>query len=349
LKKYELESFLKSFWLFFISITILVGALFYLSYQKELQTLDTNLASKMRICSYTLDCKEFEIDFKPKQNLLPYKLYKSNKKISSYYPIPNSQKNFLELYILKKDYEKTVNSIKNKYIKYYIIITIIIIVLSILFSFYTLYPLKKALILTQEFSKDILHDFNTPLSTIRLNLYMLKQELGENKKITRIENSLTKILNLQENLKIYLKGHKLQKETFFLDEVIKESILNIEKNYPDISYDINLPKLKINTNKNAFKRIIDNLISNASKYNKKDGKVQIFIENSILHVKDNGKGIKNPSKVFERFYKEQERGIGIGLHIVKKLCNELGIKISLKSKINKGSDFYLDLKNLINQ
>jgi len=77
--------------------------------------------------------------------------------------------------------------------------------------------------------------------------------------------------------------------------------------------------------------------------------VHIFIrfEGENLIIEDTGKGIKNPKKVFERFYKEQERGIGIGLHIVKKLCDELGIAISLTSKVGEGSRFILNLHPII--
>ena len=80
---------------------------------------------------------------------------------------------------------------------------------------------------------------------------------------------------------------------------------------------------------------------------KKNGKVILKVEKNILQIEDTGKGIKNPSKVFTRFYKEQERGIGIGLHIVKKLSDELGININVDSVVGRGTVFSLDLKNLI--
>ncbi len=51
-------------------------------------------------------------------------------------------------------------------------------------------------------------------------------------------------------------------------------------------------------------------------------------------------------RIFERFYKEQDRGIGIGLHIVKKLCEELKIKVKVESKIAQGSTFSLNLSAL---
>jgi len=54
LSKVELESFLKSFLLFFISLGTLLGILFYLNYQKDVQTLDEQLFSQMRVCSFDL-------------------------------------------------------------------------------------------------------------------------------------------------------------------------------------------------------------------------------------------------------------------------------------------------------
>lgn len=68
-------------------------------------------------------------------------------------------------------------------------------------------------------------------------------------------------------------------------------------------------------------------------------------EKKLLSIKDSGKGIANPSKIFNRFYKEQERGIGIGLHIVKKLCDELKIGIDVKSELGVGTTFTLKLTN----
>ncbi len=69
----------------------------------------------------------------------------------------------------------------------------------------------------------------------------------------------------------------------------------------------------------------------------------IVLQDSSLFVHDTGKGIKKPSKVFDRYYKEQERGIGIGLHIVKKLCDELQIPINIQSKENEGTKIGLML------
>ncbi len=347
MKKVEKESLLKSFLLFFLSQTLLAGALFFLNYQKELQSLDENIFSKMRLCSFSLQCKEFQFDFVPKKQYELYKLYKDDDALSAYFSIPNATRNALKIYLPKKKYMQEVKTLQRTLLLNFFIVVIIIAILSVLFALYALFPLRKALHVTEEFIKDILHDFNTPLATLRLNVSMLKSETGENTKIDRIENSVQNILNLQSNLRSYLHSHVAQKELFDLKSLLEKRVSLIDNSYKDIDFTMNVQNIQLNTNKDAFSRIIDNLLSNAAKYNKKNGKVYISSHKNILEIEDTGKGIQNAHRVFERFYKEQDRGIGIGLHIVKKLCDELHIDISLQSEPGKGTVFRLNLQNII--
>ena len=349
MKKVEVESLVKSFLLFFISQTLLVGALFFVEYNKELQTLDESLFNEMRVCSYDLKCDDFGIDFVAKDKYELYKPYNNDNELSAYFPIGGSQENVLKIYYDAQKYTAAQKVVKNDLLFSFLVISLVVVLLSSIFSLYTLSPLRNALKLTEEFIKDILHDFNTPLSTLRLNTSMLKDEIGENKKILRIENSVRNILSLQSNLHSYLTNHAAQKETFSLSELLSERIETMESNYKDIDFVVDVKGVNVHTNKKAFSRIVDNLLSNAAKYNKADGTVICTFKNEILAITDNGKGIENPKKVFDRFYKEQERGIGIGLHIVKKLCDELYIDISLTSVVDKGSTFSLNLSKLHNK
>ena len=218
---------------------------------------------------------------------------------------------------------------------------------SLLFAYYALMPLRKALRLNEEFVKDILHDFNTPISSMRINLKLFKREIGENQKIQRLENNIETILSLQNNLQIFLKGIPTQSESFSLKELAEDRVHYFKILYPDIVYNISLGKTVLETNKDAFTRILDNLLSNAGKYNIANGQVSITLKDSYLFISDTGKGIKNPSKVFDRYYKEQDRGIGIGLHIVKKLCDELRVPIKVKSKEGQGTTIVLNLSKII--
>jgi len=323
----------------------LIGTIYYINHMKEIQTLDERVFSEMRICSFDLACEKYKINFVLTQDRELYRLYKTPQALSSYFAIPNSTLNSMEIYYPVEKYNLELKEIlKESLISLFFAMSAVLI-FSILFSLYTLYPLRNALHLTQEFVKDILHDFNTPLSTLRLNASMLDKEGIKSAKISRIQKSVQTILNLQENLRAYLNNTALQKEELDLGELITHRLEILSISYGRLHLQNRVAKRVVFTNRDAFTRIIDNLLSNAAKYNKEDGTVEVYMEDrdNVLCIKDSGKGIKNPAKVFDRFYKEQDIGIGIGLHIVKKLSQELGIELKIKSAINQGTTFYLKL------
>ncbi len=346
MKRVEKESFLKSFALFFISQVILLAALFFINYQRELQNLEAKIFSDMRICSYDLACKEYTIDFAAKKNQELYRLYKKKEGLYSYFSLPGSDKNYLEISLPQNKYNEKIKKLRHRYIMMFFLTISVAALLSALFALYALNPLRNALHLTEEFIKDILHDFNTPLTTLRLNLSILQKEFQNNKNIKRAQNAIETLLSLQSNLRSYLHAHTLQKETCYLDTLIKNRIDLLASSYKNISIEQKLPHIPLHCNKDAFIRIFDNIFSNALKYNKQNGKVFVSYEKGILTIEDTGKGIQDTKKVFDRFYKEQDRGIGIGLHIVKKLCEELGITLSLESHLGKGTKFTLDITAL---
>jgi len=346
LKKVELESFFKSFSIFFISIGILIGTIYYINYTKEIQKLDDEIFSKMKICSYDLKCEEYKINFVLTQEQELYKLYKIKDALFSYFPIPSSVQNRLEISLDLEKYNDIIKEMQKQTIIGLLFVMVVVLLLSGIFALYSLYPLRNALHLTEEFVKDILHDFNTPLSTLRLNSSMLEKEFGSNSKISRIQRSVQTILDLQINLRSYLNNVVSQKEELDLVELLKQRVVMAQISYENITYINRVGKKKIFTNTEAFSRVLDNLLSNAGKYNKTDGTVEIYLssDGKVLSIKDSGKGIQKPQKVFDRFYKEQERGVGIGLHIVKKLCDELDIKVKVESEVGKGSIFHLELE-----
>ena len=347
LRRVEKESLLKGFLLFFLSQSLLVSALFFLHYTEGVHALDEQIYSQMRLCSLDLHCEGFILDFVAKKERELYRLYKDDEGLHGYFPIPGSYKNVLKTSLEQKRYEQQVIQLRHETLWMFVLVELIVALLSLLFVLYALAPLRNALLLTEEFVKDILHDVNTPLSTLRLNLSMLKENYNNEPKIERMERSIQSILSLQSNLRAYLHSHERQKEHFLLDSLLQERLAFIEGNYPHIQCSMKPSFLEISCNKDAFVRVVDNLLSNAAKYNKKGGSVTLYVQDNALYIEDTGKGIKNPKKVFERFYKEQERGVGIGLHIVKKLCDELGIVVSLQSEVGSGSRFRLDLSNLI--
>ncbi len=322
--------------------------LFYFQFAKEQKRLNDTLLSQMRLCSFSLTCKDFKLDFilKDKQQL--YTLQSDKDAYFSFFPISQSDEYFLKFSYLQEKYAKDISKIEEKVLQNFLFVSIIIAILSTLFSLYALYPLRSALHLTREFVRDILHDFNTPLSTLRLNIAMLKSDVGENTKIERLEQSIETTLSLQENLRSYLEQHAQNPELFELHSLLESQILQVQKLYPKIHFTLEKKHLELFCNRSAFARITDNLLSNAAKYNKKNGKVHLYIDiiRKELVISDTGHGIKNPQKIFRRFYTEHTQGMGIGLHIVQKLCDEMGITVTVKSQEKKGSHFTLSLSKL---
>jgi len=347
LKTYEIESFLKSFLIFFILLVILLAINFWHELQERKAQIEEKIQIEMQLCAYTVHCEGLATDFVEKVDDKEENILYQDGDFYSYFKVPTADKYLMKVVYPKTSYLTRVKKLERRTIRKFLLYSLFAAFISFLFSFYALMPLRKALHLNEEFVKDILHDFNTPISSMLINLKLFKREVGENRKIQRLENNIETILSLQNNLQIFLKGIPTQSELFNLKELVENRVNYFQILYPDVVYDIVLDKTVLQSNKDAFTRILDNLLSNAGKYNVANGHVSITLREHYLVISDTGKGIKNPSKVFDRYYKEQDRGIGIGLHIVKKLCDELRVSIKIKSKENQGTAVELNLAKMI--
>ena len=103
-------------------------------------------------------------------------------------------------------------------------------------------------------------------------------------------------------------------------------------------------------NEDAY-QLFKNLIENAIKYNKPEGKIRIYLNAQMkeISIADTGIGIplQHQSRVFERFYRVDKAkskelgGTGLGLAIVKHICNNYQIKMVLESTEQIGTKFTL--------
>ncbi len=115
----------------------------------------------------------------------------------------------------------------------------------------------------------------------------------------------------------------------------------------------------VKADKQRITQVLTNLIDNAIKYGKENGKIIVEIEEDKKHfhvsVEDDGPGIQpeHISRIFERFYrvdKSRSRdtgGTGLGLAIVKHILNAHNSKITVTSKIDKGTTFKFKLAKII--
>jgi len=338
--------FIIGFLIFFLLQSVFVAIIAYKNYKEYKYQYDLFIRSKIELTSYKLKSDTYKISFikaDPKLKLL--KFYKTDKEIFMLFKIPFSKKFYLKISLPIDKYNHQIEKIKMRVFREFMIYIVGVFFLSIVFTFILLLPIKKAYELNEVFIKDILHDFNTPISSIRINLYLLKKLNIENKYLKNIDLAIKIILNLEQNLKLYLLNQKQKPECFLLDNIINEKIDFYSQLYPYVKVINHIKGIKIYTDKFAFERIIDNILSNAFKYNKKNGMLHICKKWDCLIIKDTGKGIKEPSNVFKKFYKENERGLGIGLNIVYKFSKMLKIPLILRSIPKKGTTVILDLKN----
>ena len=348
MSRVEIESFIKSFLLFFISLASITALRYYEMYENKIYLFEERLFSQMKISSFNNEPTNFIVTNVPKSSDKISNVFSFNKnQIFVLFEMKDLNNSLVKVsYPLNsflQDRSIILEQVKNMFYQSILIMFII----SILFSLYALHPLKKSLSLTNEFIKDILHDFNTPLSTVRLNARILKNKM-DNKNVERIERSVDTIVNLQNNLRTYLESKIKESEVVYVEDIILQRVDYIKGIYPHIKFEVDIKDKRLFCYKDGLVRILDNILSNACKYNKENGEVMVsFNENYILEVTDTGVGIKKPRKIFKRFYKETSRGLGIGLHIVKKLSNEMNIGLCVKSQINIGTTFKLNQTKLI--
>ncbi len=337
----EKESLAKSFLLFFVVIELFLSFIFYNYYKLEEEHLSEHLFLEMKNYSFLFEDDRFDIDLVPKEDEHKlYELYFDKEHLYILVPFEQGQEDVLKIFYPTKKYNTLLQYIQTDILWQLARLSIIALLISLLFSFYALNPLRKSLLLLEEFIKDIIHDLNTPLTAILINLKMMDAKSTE---VQSISQSAKTISMLHKNLDSYLKNMKFENEKFSLKDVVKEQVTFFSSIYDYLTWEIEVDDIVITSDKNAFSRVIYNLLSNACKYNTTNGFIKIKTQNRILSISNSSYGIKNPSKIFDRFYKESDRGLGIGLHIVEKLCTELGIKKKLEVK-DKIVTVFLEIK-----
>lgn len=342
MKKYEKEAFAKTFGIFFVSLLTLVTllALFYYSEQKHI--LEEQIFTQMRAFTYDFKSRTFDVDIVPKSsNIDELNLQSCPEGMCGYFALPTVENSFFKVILSQDKFDLQRKVIVTKVLFIYFMVSFAIFIFAIFYSFYALAPLRKALNLLEDFLKDLIHDLATPVTSILLNTKFLAKK-NPCEELERIELGAKTITSLYKNLEVLQNAFVKKENNIELSKLLHVRANPYQKLYPKLSFSFDMVPYFISNDTDCVARIFDNIISNACKYNTKNGHIKITNQNNVVTIEDTGVGIKNPNMVFERYYKESERGLGIGLNIVKKLCNELGIKITLTSIIGLGTKVTLE-------
>ena len=206
--------------------------------------------------------------------------------------------------------------------------------------------------------KNRLHELNIPTSTIKINLHLLKKDLTDTKsliRLERIEKANESLSSLYNNMEYEFKKEfeNIDLEDFSLFDALNNSLDKFEDIKKDTIIEVFVPKnIVLNSDYNGFIIVLDNLISNAIKYNSKENPyIKISFENRVLSIFNKGVGIdtKNIMLVFDRYFQEnsQNIGYGIGLAVVKEFCDKNGIGINIES-FEDGNRINLNMKSILN-
>ena len=227
----------------------------------------------------------------------------------------------------------------------------VVLFAMLLMGYFLLYlllkPMREAIALLDRFIKDTTHELNTPVSTILSNIE-LSQNRGVDerlqKRLNRIKIGAKTISNLYQDLVFLTLSDRVErkKEQIDLKELLQEraEYFSLFLDSKKIVLNMDLKDgVALLADRNRLTKLIDNLFSNAIKYNKMRGDIEVVLRENYFYIKDSGRGIE-PDKL-EHIFKRYERadksvgGFGIGLSIVSKIAQEEGLKIEVDSVFRK--------------
>ena len=240
-------------------------------------------------------------------------------------------------------------NIKYKMLFWFLFSFILLLFVGYFIAKLFLKPMRESIQMLDRFIKDTTHELNTPIAAILSNIQMInKDNIDEKlaKKINRIEIGAKTISNIYEDLtfvslnnqiisnneKLYFSQILNQRVDFFKSIASSKKIEFILDIKDDIFIVCDVKKLS---------KLIDNILSNAIKYNKFQGFIKVTLKDKILIIEDSGKGMSkdNLSNLFTRYkrFDKSVGGFGIGLNIVSLIAKEYDFKIDVISKIDVGT------------
>lgn len=224
--------------------------------------------------------------------------------------------------------------------------------------------LKKSEFLKVDFISNVSHEIKTPVAVIKSYATLLSRDditKEEREKYTktivtaseRLSRLVSDVLMLSrlENSEIHSSACE-----FNLTEQIIEALLSFEGELDRRGIELitNLEDIRISSYSSYLEIIWNNLISNAIKFNRDNGKITVsltsFGDYVEFKISDTGCGIAQDSglRIFERFYQgdtsRRSEGNGLGLALVKRVADIVGATIKVNSELGRGTTFIVTIK-----
>ena len=366
---------LRSFFLLYIFFTItllsILGVIYY-NFQKDLMLQKNRLELSYLANEQIIKLKSLHVNFEnnriyPRDERFKSAIYDSSQKeIFSTFTNKNiefdeviymqNDKIYLikepESYYLGTKYlvleiqsnEEWIGVVYNTLVVYGAVIFLVMILFGYFLLRLLLKPMREAIELLDRFIKDTTHELNTPVNAIMSNIEMIDTSRLDEKlarKIKRIDIGARTVSNLYQDLTYLTLAHKIisNDEDVDLKEVIEERIeyfsLFCDSKKLTVSFTCK-EKSILHVDRKKITKLIDNLFSNAIKYNKVKGSIEIELGKNCFEILDSGRGIKKQKidEMFQRYARADESvgGFGIGLNIVSMIASEYSLHVEISSQ-----------------
>jgi len=219
---------------------------------------------------------------------------------------------------------------------------------------------EEVFIHEKQFSSDVSHELRTPITVILAQSdYALQySETFEEAKeslevINRHAKRMTNLINQIMELSKLERQKEIEKERINLSNVVLQLLEDykplLESKNLNLIYNVE-KDIRIQGNKIMLERVFLNILMNAIKFTKTNIEVSLIRDDktAVLKIRDNGIGISEENKKFiwERFFqvndsrnKVENKGIGLGLSMVKKIVDLHSATIYLESELEQGTCF----------
>ena len=213
-----------------------------------------------------------------------------------------------------------------------------------------------------DFIANVTHEMNTPLTSIRGFAELIAAGAMPPEKLEGVANTIIKqsdrLANLIRSIINFsaIDSDELPDYEVDLFELVHEAVSSFEPKIAQKGIALTLSAdagVKVMSRRERLLEIVNNLVSNAIRYNKENGTLTVMLtggDTPVLCVSDTGIGLSEEDKtrIFDRFYTVDKShngaggGFGLGLAIVKKLCRRAGWKLSVESELGKGTAFRIE-------
>ena len=240
-------------------------------------------------------------------------------------------------------------NIKYKMLFWFLFSFILLLFVGYFIAKLFLKPMRESIEMLDRFIKDTTHELNTPIAAILSNIQMInKDNIDEKlaKKINRIEIGAKTISNIYEDLTFVSLNNQIisNNEKLNFSQILNQRVDFFKSiaNSKQIEFILDIKEnVFIVCDIKKLSKLIDNILSNAIKYNKFQGFIKVTLKDKILIIEDSGKGMSkdNLANLFTRYkrFDKSIGGFGIGLNIVSLIAKEYDLKIDVISKIDVGT------------